>query len=408
MHIKIKKDTLKVALLMLPYFTFAVGFKWPLLGLFVQGLRILNLVIILLGIIRRPSALNKVLKSGYIFPMVLLFGTILLSTILNGKDAVNGLQLIICGIVPLLIYMLFIEKKEGSRCILEGTTLVFSILIMFNIIIMLFYREGIYSTYSSGVETKYFLFGAKNQMVAPIMTGMFFFVEYSYRTYNRIVKMPLILCVICAVELLIGGSGTGLLILGLFCVIIIMLQHRKRSVSSNTTIVVVIVATIGIVVFRLQDIFSFIIEGILHKSLTLSNRTYIWDAAFSTLREHWLIGTGVTDSLSGSVFLELSYISKDTFAHNMFLDFMIMGGVISLVAFLWIIWRTKLIYDNSSVVSLRGKTFIWWGIVLYMLASIAEIYSGNYCLFIMFAYISALTEKDNNMNKLHNKIPQTG
>lgn len=46
---------------------------------------------------------------------------------------------------------------------------------------------------------------------------------------------------------------------------------------------IVVVVGISIVIFRIQYIFSFIIENILGKTLTLSSRTIIWDKALALI-----------------------------------------------------------------------------------------------------------------------------
>ena len=217
------------------------------------------------------------------------------------------------------------------------------------------------------------------------MTCLFFNMETAYRSYNKIItRTSLSMCFICAFELIIGGSGTGLIVLAAF-IILCLLELKHREISSNLSLVVLLASFLAIVIFRIQNIFSFLIVDILHKSLTLSDRTYIWDAAIGSILSHPILGTGITDSLSGNVHLKLSYLVKDIFAHDLYLDYLLMGGIPALCIFVCILISVKKSYDSFLN---KKNTLIWWGIVVYLFASIVEIYTTNFCLFLMFAYIN--------------------
>lgn len=173
---------------------------------------------------------------------------------------------------------------------------------------MFAYPDGIYTTYTSGTVTKYCLFGAKNQMVAPLMTALVCFVEYSFRKHDRVTFSTATLYGLCVVEIVKGGSGTGILIVALFIGMSFYQAGKKKNINSTTTLLFVIAVTIGFVVLRVQDWFDFIIVSVLHKLLTLSDRIYVWDAAIDIIKLHPWIGTGVSDSLAGDVLLNLSYL----------------------------------------------------------------------------------------------------
>lgn len=277
------------------------------------------------------------------------------------------------------------DSSTDTLNICKGITYGLNTLVLINLSIMLFFPQGLYQTISSNTISYYYLFGAKNQMVAPIMTCLFFNMETAYRSYNKIItKTSLFMCFICAFELIIGGSGTGLIVLAAF-IILCLFELKHQKISSNLSLIVLLASFLAIVIFRIQNIFSFLIVDILHKSLTLSDRTYIWDAAIESILSHPILGTGITDSLSGNVHLKLSYLVKDIFAHDLYLDYLLMGGIPALCIFVCILISVKKSYDSFLN---KKNTLIWWGIVVYLFASIVEIYTTNFCLFLMFAYIN--------------------
>jgi O-antigen ligase len=91
----------------------------------------------------------------------------------------------------------------------------------------------------------------------------------------------------------------------------------------------------SIVVLRLQNIFSFFIEGVLHKGLSFTGRTDIWDKAIAMILESPFLGYGIAQS--GKVYR----LSKHKYyhAHNAFLEVMVEGGVFALIAFLLMLER---------------------------------------------------------------------
>lgn len=386
----LRKSSIKVAILLIPWFTFAVGMKWSILGIMINAWRMIVLLWSLICFIGSKRVRSNFLNCGYIFPMAILYGVLLLSTIINGKNMADALQLIIYGIWPFIVMSMVDNRYEEKQTFLEGIVITFSALVVINLVLMAAYPEGIYTTYSSGTDTKYYLFGAKNQMVAPLMTALVFFVEYSYRKYQKITIQTAILCSLCILEIIIGGSGTGILVIALFIAMFFYQKRRLKGLNSTVTLAIVLAVSVGFVVLRLQNWFDFIIVSFLHKSLTLSNRVYIWDAAIEIIKEHPWIGTGVSGSLAGDVLLNLSYLSRNTFAHNMYLDYLVMGGIGALGGLFMDLYIAKKQYDSSFVVSRYGKTYVWGGVILYLTASIVEIYTGNYCLFMMMAYIASL------------------
>lgn len=386
LSLKVSKTELQIAVMLMPFFSFAVGYKWPLLGACVNVGRVCVLGYVSFMFFFRNKKTIKLIKEP-VFSFLLLYYVVLgISTVFNSLTIGNAIQLAIYGVTPFLIMTLYLGKKD-VKTILGGINLAFLILIVINLFIMICYPEGIYTTYSSATLTKYYLFGAKNQMVAPILIGMCFFVEHAYSKQGRLSLISLIKIGICLIELIIGGSGTGLTMAAIFLGIIILNKRGVRIFQANTSLIIIVLLFFGVIVFEQQKMFAFIIEDVLHKDLTISNRTYIWRAAIASILAHPWLGSGVSDLLSGNVLVVLSYIEKETFAHNMYLDVMVTGGIIAIAPFLLIILFTKknYMYVHSE------NSFLWWALWLYLIASLFDIYTGNYCMFIIIAYI--LTKK---------------
>ncbi|PLS23813.1 O-antigen ligase family protein [Bifidobacterium imperatoris] len=374
-----------IALAIIPFFQNAIGYKYPPLGLVVQFSRFFFFTICIALILINASAFSFITKNIKIYLIIALIFTFICSAIVNNTNVVAVLQLSLYILYPFLLFSVWSHSPVETLNICKGVTYGLNILVLVNLVMMLCFPQGLFQTVSSDTVSYYYLFGAKNQMVAPIMTCLFFNAETAYRSYNKIVtKTSLFMSLICTLELIIGGSGTGLIVLFVF-IVLCLLELKHRTISPNLSLIVLLASFLGIVVFRIQNIFSFLIVDVLHKSLTLSDRTYIWDSAIESILSHLILGTGITDSLSGNVHLKLSYLVKDIFAHDLYLDYLLMGGVPALCIFICLLISVK---NSYCYILNRNRTFIWWGIVIYLFASIVEIYTTNFCLFLMFAYMS--------------------
>lgn len=384
MNLSINKTELKIALCLIPFFTFAVGFKWPLLGIALNVWRYAVIAVALVLLIYCKKIIT-LFKDRSFCVLLFLYAVLFISTVANGEAINNAIQLAMYGIVPYLVMCRYWHTENGWTRVLGGVSMAFTIILLANFVIMILYPNGIHSTYSSAASTNYYLIGAKNQMVPPIIIGMVFFVENSFHKYGKLSLWSFVKCLICACELILGGSGTGIIMIIAF-VILEILQRKKQLISTKVSFIALLMIFIGIVFFQMQNSFAFFIEDILHKSLTLSNRTLVWDAAFLSIQQHPIMGIGVSSNLAGNVLLNLNYTSKNTFAHNTYLDFAVMGGIIAITLFIIFLFQVKHEYDIAW--KQKTRSIIWWGIWLYLLAAIVEIYQGNYCLFLMTAFIS--------------------
>ncbi|MBQ7784461.1 MAG: O-antigen ligase family protein, partial [Oscillospiraceae bacterium] len=88
-------------------------------------------------------------------------------------------------------------------------------------------------------------------------------------------------------------------------------------------------AFISIVLLRLQYYFSYIIEDVLHKNITFTGRTDIWDISINLIKRSPIIGYGVYEG-HGFVFYRGQYY----YSHNAILEILIQGGAIALIFFI--------------------------------------------------------------------------
>lgn len=136
---------------------------------------------------------------------------------------------------------------------------------------------------------------------------------------------------VSAVSLLLVWSATGLMGLAVALVFLLFFYQRRFQTLFNfvTAQCVGFGLFFSVVLFRLQNLFAFFIEGVLHKGLSFTGRTEIWDRAITMILNSPFLGYGL--GRQGKVYRLRK--GKYYHAHNVFLEVLVEGGVFSLIAY---------------------------------------------------------------------------
>lgn len=109
---------------------------------------------------------------------------------------------------------------------------------------------------------------------------------------------------------------------------------------------------LGIVIFRIQEYFSTLIVDILHKDVTMTGRTYLWDTAITYLIRKPLYGYGIAAKM-----IERHGTMYST--HNLVLQILIAGGIVPILLFLSMYFvscarlkRSRTVIKNVVIVSI--------------------------------------------------------
>ena len=107
-------------------------------------------------------------------------------------------------------------------------------------------------------------------------------------------------------------------------------------------------AFFGIVIFKVQYLFSFLIVDILHKDVTLTDREYVWRDFIAGIKNYPVLGHGYHDS-----YLYIPEQKKMLYAHNHILQEIYNGGIIAYLVYCWfvILPAAKLWKNRDSSIS---------------------------------------------------------
>ena len=255
--------------------------------------------------------------------LTLCFGScVLFSTIYNQGDvSVLAIRLLPCIASALIVAAL---AKDYSKNLLQAMFLASVFYVLCNFVFLLQRPDLIgFSTTDS------LFFGYRNstfRVVIPAATCSLLLdaADGKWISVRTATVYALGLC-----ELLVGYSATAAFAYVVFGAAVLLVRPRaiRRYVNGLVPLLVGAGAFFAIVIFRMQDRFAFLIEGILGRSITFTDRTYIWDQAMNLLHgNHLLVGYG------GSYLANGVNVSGKLFqhAHNEILNIMLLGGLLSL------------------------------------------------------------------------------
>ena len=260
------------------------------------------------------------------------------------------------------------------------------ILLYANLASIIIFPDGMYSEVTQYYEqTENWLLGLDNTQLPYFIAGITITV---IRDYYRAGEIRLsfrswALIAICLITICIRWPATSVvgMIIILPVILVPRLFVRSKILNIITYLVVVALFFFGIVIFRFQYYFAFLIQGVLHKNLSFSGRTGIWDYTMDAIRQSPVLGFG-------SLSLEQAWsLIHQSHAHNIFLQMMFSGGVMSLLLFIYmhIIIAIKLMKNNHNGIA----SFLSVIVFSVLIVNQAEVYqSGLIFLVYVLAYHS--------------------
>lgn len=297
---------------------------------FIPGLSFLDTVMDILRVISfaiiffcylSSNSLSKPVLGVMAYEFILLFSTV----INNGnywKLAVS------CGTVIGFCMLIEMGIRKNAAVLISAFFNSGFFLCSLNLILLLIFPNGV--AQSPKTFERYNLLGGDNILPPILIPFMAVAVLYSeiYGKEERM-KAGMLILSICA-TILITWSGTGVVGWFAFMVYLLFIYRRKISSFFNAVFLGVMYAAafFAVVVFRMQEYFSFIIEDILHKNVSLTGRTQIWDYTFLLIKRSPFLGYGVYDNL---IYLRNQYYVH---AHNGILEILLEGGFAALAVYI--------------------------------------------------------------------------
>lgn len=243
---------------------------------------------------------DKQYKSKIINRFILFFGVCFLCSYLNNAPQLFGL-VILSGSALGFAMLTSIMNKKDPIVFINSILTVFLLLIVGNLVYMIYFFGFVID-----VEEIYgFEFVEENNVCLlsnSNMSASFFIPAMLIAIYNMFLtsKFNLMSWTVLIASYLSGimlWSATSLVaetvLLGYAISLLLGIEKLFAIfIKPRTLTIIAVLVSLGITFFKIQYLFAFIIEDLLHKDLSMTGRTDVWNLGFKSFAESPLIGVG--------------------------------------------------------------------------------------------------------------------
>ncbi len=244
-----------------------------------------------------------------------------------------------------IILLFDLGFRYNFALMLDAVSFIFTAFVFVNLIIVLLMPQGLARS-SNGIVYLFGLRTGSSLVAVPAIAFCVFRDSWKKRQYF---SKRTLLCMACsALTLIIQWVATGIVEL-LIIAVLYFLIHRFRNFKLNIWISLLACGLLdfSIVYLRFQNIFSGFIVEFLHKDITLSGRTYIWDAVIASLSRSPFFGYGAVNTVS--------VYDVQIACHNQWLSIAHESGYVGLILFvisILVSFRLASHYRNTNLYTL--------------------------------------------------------
>lgn len=337
---------------------------------------------------------KKLLKSkGFIIILsfiIFFYGSVFIGTLTTNPS--NLMSCLYEGIRTLSVFLVIsLLTLNGVRKEAGILICVYSIYIIINFITVIFYPNGMYVN-RWGIYLNYFL-GAKNVFALyslPCVTLIGYKIITGTKKFSY-----LIILLLSFLSSVIVWSGSNMLIIGLMIIGILSANYFTKFYklfNFRNYLIITLFIFVTIVIFQNLKVFSWLIETVLHKDLTLTGRIGIWDSSIRVIKERPIFGYGVLD---GNAIIRITNNRFGINTHNMFLWCLFIGGIVNLANLIVLLLRLNI--EISKYRSNKVMVFISWSVFMLLVSWMVEanVIAFNIPLIVLPFRISEFLNKDN-------------
>lgn len=256
----------------------------------------------------------------------------------------NLMTCIITYSLPLVgVILIFVEThvKDNTLNFIEGLLMYSEFTIYVNALCLLIKPFG--ELFFSGS----ILVGDNNHLVYYLLAFTSSYIFYYLKKDKASKYRMIVIWAVSTFFVLYSFSATA--VVATAAMYFALLLGTKTKIGNIISyIVAYFAAFFGIVIFKVQYLFSFLIVDILHKDVTLTDREYVWRDFMAGIKNYPVLGHGYHDS-----YLYIPEQKKMLYAHNHILQEIYNGGIIAYLVYCWfvILPAAKLWKNRDSSIS---------------------------------------------------------
>lgn len=324
--IKIGKKELIIFALLIPflepdYFSYIPG-----LNRIYSFLRYTGLIILIIQFVY--AWIGKKIKL-HIFSFLLLVLNILPIFRMISMSRWNGepIKLFINTFAIILIIELYLKYW---KFLIRALMAYFEILVYINFITIIIFPNGLYH---EGLYSDNWLLGYSNSEVKYLIFAGLIGLIYGYLTHSY--KRCIVLFIVSVVSILKLGSVTG--IVGMIIMLVLYQVQRKKHNLFNLKNMAIVTALCFTYFIVEQNVVKYVgvIADLTGKTVTFTSRFSIWNKTLSFWRNNPILGLGWKPSVQRGIEYSNAYATN---AHNTYLEYLYLGGIIELIIFIFVIY----------------------------------------------------------------------
>lgn len=318
----------------------------------------------------------KFSKFTVIFSIFCIF--LLLSTIIGEQASVYDFFRIYYRLIAITYYIDWGLKLKANNILISLYNSLY-IIILINFLTIIIYPNGLYA---AEYTNNWFLLYDNTHIFWYMPALLLAYINLKIKN-KKITLDFIILLTMITYSVYYCFSANSVVA---YTILLIFLAFKKHThkitfLNAKTYFIAFFVLFLLIVIFRAQEIFSWLIVDILHKDLTFTNRTIIWDRIIVLIKENWIIGYGLENANIIAHKLGNSHFAH---AHNTLLNVLYKGGIFTLTSFIMLMKESikKLQKYNHYTIS-KIASFIVFCILIMTIFEAREEIIGFYIIFVL-------------------------
>ena len=329
---------------------------------------------------------------------VSIFISCCLGTFSNIKNFIGTYSSII-AMCLYLNYAIVYKCKESIKTLNN----IYLLLIIINFCTLLIFPKGMYKT--SLYSTNWFFKYDNVHMYMYFPAMLIGYINLQMQDNDKKLKIVWFMEIfLVAFGVLFCHSATTMV----SCAVLVIYLLCKKAINTRyffnakNYLIIYVVTFFTIVVYRLQNIFSWFIVGVLKKDLTFTTRTVLWDRIVKYIYEKPIIGYGIENT---EVFRKKMKGEFYTHAHNTTYDILYKGGILALFFHIVLLIESAIElcrYRNNEIS--RVASIFFFGVLITMNFEAREEKMGLYIiLYICFSIGTFVKNALNNKGEVNEK-----
>lgn len=355
-----------------------------------------------LGYLLLYTVKKKLVNYDLLFIFTSYYVILFFSTLLNSGSIGDWFQEVLT--TYLVILWMHTATQKGAKSCLRMLILVFEFLIYVNLITVLLYPTGLYQSVDAVISARYGWFLGHQSLFSMYAGPAICVAAIRLNNEDGILNKirPILLITACIAQIVILGSANNIICLLVITLgTAIMTLFNMKKFPLKTAFVGVGVLVLVICVFQATSFMEPFVVNYLHRSMTFTDRTFIWERAIVHIKDKFFLGCGIQNDEIMRTIIGAGH------AHNQYLQCFLIGGVFLFGTFLAICYKA---FNNIKpyAYTFAGRVMVAT-VVAFLLQMIFEVYFHHtmgkmlIVLSYYFAQLCYLPESNVKLLHSHNK-----